>query len=110
MTASTDWSPDGCAFHKRCPHATERCAKEVPALRQVSPGPAERFAAGPIGGVQLAGEAPAPASGSSRQLGVQAVQARRAPVAAATVADLVHRCRDRPWRGAWRHPLRGDPG
>jgi dipeptide transport system ATP-binding protein len=28
--------PDGCAFHKRCPHATERCAREVPALRQVS--------------------------------------------------------------------------
>ena len=28
--------PDGCAFHKRCPHATERCAKEVPGLRQVS--------------------------------------------------------------------------
>ncbi|NIF16381.1 peptide ABC transporter ATP-binding protein [Pantoea sp. Cy-639] len=28
--------PDGCAFHKRCPHATERCATEVPALRQVS--------------------------------------------------------------------------
>ncbi|WNN37788.1 peptide ABC transporter ATP-binding protein [Pseudomonas inefficax] len=28
--------PDGCAFHKRCPYATERCAKEVPALRQVS--------------------------------------------------------------------------
>ncbi|MEE1923148.1 peptide ABC transporter ATP-binding protein [Pseudomonas sp. 148P] len=27
--------PDGCAFHKRCPHATERCAKEVPALRKV---------------------------------------------------------------------------
>ena len=27
--------PDGCAFHKRCPHATERCAKEVPAFRQV---------------------------------------------------------------------------
>ncbi|MCO7515613.1 ABC transporter ATP-binding protein [Pseudomonas guariconensis] len=27
--------PDGCAFHKRCPHATERCAKEIPALRQV---------------------------------------------------------------------------
>ncbi|AZL70421.1 MULTISPECIES: peptide ABC transporter ATP-binding protein [Pseudomonas] len=27
--------PDGCAFHKRCPYATERCAKEVPALRQV---------------------------------------------------------------------------
>lgn len=28
--------PDGCAFHKRCPYATERCVKEVPALRQVS--------------------------------------------------------------------------
>ncbi|RCL29400.1 dipeptide ABC transporter ATP-binding protein [Pseudomonas sp. AFG_SD02_1510_Pfu_092] len=28
--------PDGCAFHKRCPYATERCAKEVPAFRQVS--------------------------------------------------------------------------
>ncbi|MFV3287742.1 peptide ABC transporter ATP-binding protein [Pseudomonas sp. NY11955] len=28
--------PDGCAFHKRCPYATERCAKEVPALRLVS--------------------------------------------------------------------------
>ena len=27
--------PDGCAFHKRCPHATERCAKDVPAFRQV---------------------------------------------------------------------------
>ncbi|MBF8731579.1 MULTISPECIES: peptide ABC transporter ATP-binding protein [Pseudomonas] len=28
--------PAGCAFHKRCPYATERCAKEIPALRQVS--------------------------------------------------------------------------
>ncbi|MEZ1419227.1 hypothetical protein QVM55_05175 [Pseudomonas monteilii] len=36
MTSSTGRSPDGCAFHKRCPYATERCAKEVPALRQVS--------------------------------------------------------------------------
>ena len=27
--------PDGCAFHKRCPYATERCSKEVPAFRQV---------------------------------------------------------------------------
>ncbi|MDF0730298.1 ABC transporter ATP-binding protein [Pseudomonas entomophila] len=27
--------PDGCAFHKRCPYATERCGKEIPALRQV---------------------------------------------------------------------------
>lgn len=27
--------PDGCAFHKRCPYATERCAREVPAFRPV---------------------------------------------------------------------------
>ncbi|WP_095159572.1 peptide ABC transporter ATP-binding protein [Pseudomonas sp. Irchel 3E13] len=27
--------PDGCAFHKRCPYATERCGREVPAFRQV---------------------------------------------------------------------------
>ncbi len=25
--------PSGCAFHKRCPYATERCALEVPELR-----------------------------------------------------------------------------
>ncbi|GLK90683.1 peptide ABC transporter ATP-binding protein [Pseudomonas turukhanskensis] len=25
--------PSGCAFHKRCPHATERCASEEPQLR-----------------------------------------------------------------------------
>ncbi|MDT4789797.1 putative D,D-dipeptide transport ATP-binding protein DdpF [compost metagenome] len=25
--------PSGCAFHKRCPYATERCKLEVPALR-----------------------------------------------------------------------------
>ena len=27
--------PPGCAFHRRCPHATERCAIEVPRLRAV---------------------------------------------------------------------------
>ncbi|ALG73437.1 peptide ABC transporter ATP-binding protein [Azospirillum thiophilum] len=27
--------PPGCAFHKRCPYATDRCAAEVPALRPV---------------------------------------------------------------------------
>ncbi|MCO8170213.1 ABC transporter ATP-binding protein [Pseudomonas sp. 21LCFQ02] len=27
--------PSGCAFHKRCPYATQRCAEEVPALREV---------------------------------------------------------------------------
>ncbi|WP_263142209.1 peptide ABC transporter ATP-binding protein [Pseudomonas sp. RIT-PI-AD] len=25
--------PSGCAFHKRCPYATERCAVEIPLLR-----------------------------------------------------------------------------
>jgi oligopeptide/dipeptide ABC transporter ATP-binding protein len=30
--------PSGCHFHPRCPHATERCAREVPALREISPG------------------------------------------------------------------------
>jgi peptide/nickel transport system ATP-binding protein len=24
--------PSGCAFHPRCPHANERCRREVPAL------------------------------------------------------------------------------
>ncbi len=27
--------PSGCAFHKRCPYAVERCAKEVPQLREI---------------------------------------------------------------------------
>jgi oligopeptide/dipeptide ABC transporter ATP-binding protein len=27
--------PSGCHFHPRCPHATERCASEAPALRPV---------------------------------------------------------------------------
>jgi len=27
--------PSGCHFHPRCPHATARCATEVPALAQV---------------------------------------------------------------------------
>lgn len=27
--------PSGCAFHKRCPYATERCASEIPEFRQV---------------------------------------------------------------------------
>jgi peptide/nickel transport system ATP-binding protein len=28
--------PPGCHFHPRCPHATERCKREVPALREIS--------------------------------------------------------------------------
>jgi dipeptide transport system ATP-binding protein len=27
--------PPGCSFHKRCPHATERCGIEAPVLRQL---------------------------------------------------------------------------
>lgn len=27
--------PTGCAFHKRCPYASERCSKDVPELRTV---------------------------------------------------------------------------
>ena len=34
--------PPGCRFAPRCPHATDRCRKEVPAFREVRPG---RFAA-----------------------------------------------------------------
>ncbi len=29
--------PSGCHFHPRCPHATERCKAEVPALRPLAP-------------------------------------------------------------------------
>ena len=29
--------PSGCAFHKRCPHAVERCAAETPLLRDFGP-------------------------------------------------------------------------
>jgi len=28
--------PKGCAFNTRCPHATDRCRTERPALREVS--------------------------------------------------------------------------
>jgi len=30
--------PSGCHFHPRCPFATERCARERPALRGIGPG------------------------------------------------------------------------
>jgi oligopeptide/dipeptide ABC transporter ATP-binding protein len=29
--------PPGCAFHPRCPYATDRCRRERPELRAVSP-------------------------------------------------------------------------
>ncbi|OUQ26309.1 oligopeptide ABC transporter ATP-binding protein OppF [Flavonifractor sp. An135] len=28
----------GCVFHTRCPHATDRCRREAPALREAEPG------------------------------------------------------------------------
>jgi peptide/nickel transport system ATP-binding protein len=30
--------PSGCYFHPRCPYAEERCRRETPALRELSPG------------------------------------------------------------------------
>jgi oligopeptide/dipeptide ABC transporter ATP-binding protein len=30
--------PRGCHFHTRCPHATERCRTDPPALRELAPG------------------------------------------------------------------------
>jgi peptide/nickel transport system ATP-binding protein len=30
--------PSGCHFHPRCPHATERCRREAPALKEIAPG------------------------------------------------------------------------
>jgi len=30
--------PSGCHFHPRCPHASERCRAEQPALREIAPG------------------------------------------------------------------------
>ena len=31
--------PRGCSFHPRCPHANERCRREVPVLRPTEEGP-----------------------------------------------------------------------
>ena len=30
--------PDGCAFHTRCPYATDRCRQERPELTEREPG------------------------------------------------------------------------
>ena len=34
--------PSGCHFHPRCPYAQDICRKEVPALREISPGRTSR--------------------------------------------------------------------
>ena len=31
-------APSGCPFRTRCPYATEKCAKEMPAFKEVKPG------------------------------------------------------------------------
>jgi peptide/nickel transport system ATP-binding protein len=33
--------PSGCPFHPRCPHAFDRCSREVPLLRETEPGHAD---------------------------------------------------------------------
>ena len=30
--------PSGCPFHTRCPHCTEKCRAETPAMREIKPG------------------------------------------------------------------------
>jgi peptide/nickel transport system ATP-binding protein len=30
--------PPGCTFHPRCPHAMDRCRREMPVLREIAPG------------------------------------------------------------------------
>ena len=30
--------PEGCKFHPRCPHCTERCTKEIPELKDTGDG------------------------------------------------------------------------
>ncbi|MFT5045155.1 MAG: oligopeptide/dipeptide ABC transporter ATP-binding protein, partial [Porticoccaceae bacterium] len=36
--------PSGCTFHPRCPRATERCKKEIPALKRYMIDGQEHFA------------------------------------------------------------------
>ncbi|MBQ4597989.1 MAG: hypothetical protein IJB12_06270, partial [Methanocorpusculum sp.] len=31
-------TPSGCRFHPRCPHCTERCRSEEPALHRIADG------------------------------------------------------------------------
>ncbi len=50
--------PSGCVFHPRCPIAVDRCAVDVPPLREVTPG---HWAA-----CHLAGIAPEPAAAAQR--------------------------------------------
>ena len=38
LTPDPTQLPEGCRFHPRCPHATERCAKEHPENIELAPG------------------------------------------------------------------------
>ena len=38
MTPNPAHLPDGCKFHPRCPHCTERCRTEIPRSYEISPG------------------------------------------------------------------------
>ena len=37
--------PSGCTFHPRCPHANERCKREVPVIKLVRHAAGESYAA-----------------------------------------------------------------
>jgi oligopeptide/dipeptide ABC transporter ATP-binding protein len=41
--------PSGCHFHLRCPHAVDRCLREVPALREIEPAHRAACHLAPIG-------------------------------------------------------------
>ena len=45
-----DAVPGGCAFHPRCPHATERCRRELPALAHVGATQAACWLNAPVAG------------------------------------------------------------
>jgi len=61
--------PPGCYFHPRCPYAVARCAKEAPALEEISPG---RFVScHRARELDLAGIGPPPAAASAAQSSVR---------------------------------------
>jgi dipeptide transport system ATP-binding protein len=51
--------PPGCAFHRRCPYATERCARDRPELRLVDGRKVACHHAETVGEAPAAGTNPA---------------------------------------------------